>query len=741
MNTCGIIHIIKYNLNEIAVSDKKENRMTISKLKRENIFCNDFKDLKVNNEIQFSKNGVAVIYGPNGTGKTSLAMVLAQEKNTEYTVQFNGKMYTEQDNSFVHIIHDQNGRNIIEGSTEDFILGDNIKREYELKKDLDSGFDSLYSNLINILKERYGISIKSSIFLNFISDNLLKNYISDLANSKQKGKNISRDEFLNHFSSKNLKEINKSFDEEKFSFFVEDLRSKNSCLKALEKVVIDSFCKEDEYEKIEQTDDAVRILEKYKEIHNCIVCDTQIDYNILLTRKKEQNKHILASLSQNSRNIIENIINIIPITDKFNIKQILVDVFKTGNLDELHALISEINLYKNYYNTLLENTFIENIKNSKLLDIHTEYSQIISEKLEFEDEDVLFIEKFLNSCLERKISLSRDENKNIRLLLGNEEFLNQSRTDLMLSNGEQNFLSLSFELLKAKKTDKELIILDDPISSFDSIYKNKIAYAILKFLNNKKSLILTHNTDLIKLLEHQAKACFTLYYMNNTVGENNGFLHINENEIKILLYIPNLINVFRTEIKQEIIDEKAFLISIIPFMRGYCLLINDNENKDKLTKLMHGYETECEELSKIYNTVFSTEIIENKYTISACDILNYDVNNLQIIKNDNYPLLSKTLIHSFTYLYLRMVVEKKLVDKFSINVKKYDMLSSIINYSFSENTKVNIENRVFFLSKKTLLNEFNHFEMDMNIFQPAIDITNFALKKEKEDIITKLASL
>lgn len=45
-----------------------------------------------------------------------------------------------------------------------------------------------------------------------------------------------------------------------------------------------------------------------------------------------------------------------------------------------------------------------------------------------------------------------------------------------------------------------------------------------------------------------------------------------------------------------------------------------------------------------------------------------------------------------------------------------------------------INQRVFLISRKTLLNEFNHFEGNMNIFQPAIDITDEALKKEKDKI-------
>lgn len=48
------------------------------------------------------------------------------------------------------------------------------------------------------------------------------------------------------------------------------------------------------------------------------------------------------------------------------------------------------------------------------------------------------------------------------------------------------------------------------------------------------------------------------------------------------------------------------------------------------------------------------------------------------------------------------------------------------------------EFRVFFTSRKTLLNEFNHFEGNMNIFQPAIDITKSALQKEISEIENKI---
>ena len=44
-------------------------------------------------------------------------------------------------------------------------------------------------------------------------------------------------------------------------------------------------------------------------------------------------------------------------------------------------------------------------------------------------------------------------------------------------------------------------------------------------------------------------------------------------------------------------------------------------------------------------------------------------------------------------------------------------------------------------SKKTLINEFNHFEGNLSIFQPAIDITDQALGKERTDITTFISNL
>ena len=97
-----------------------------------------------------------------------------------------------------------------------------------------------------------------------------------------------------------------------------------------------------------------------------------------------------------------------------------------------------------------------------------------------------------------------------------------------------------------------------------------------------------------------------------------------------------------------------------------------------------------------------------------------------------------------------MKVEYELVNIFNIPHPEGQvlLLTDIIQKAFRPAAGVTQKqkdearnNRVFFTSRKTLLNEFNHFEGNMNIFQPAIDITEAALQKEVADIESKLIQL
>ena len=219
-----------------------------------------------------------------------------------------------------------------------------------------------------------------------------------------------------------------------------------------------------------------------------------------------------------------------------------------------------------------------------------EYLKLLDEKPEITEEDMLYIEEIISNSMSKKLTLERDEKKNLRIYLSSQEFLGKSREELPLSTGEQNFLSLTFEFLKAKNSACPVVVIDDPISSFDSIYKNKVVYAIVKMLHHKKRIVLTHNTDLLRLLESQYKNCYKLYLLNNTEGEENGFIPLNHKEQDMLISLEKLLSTFRKSIFPHIQDTDLFLISMVPFMRGYSNIINNTDISDKLTQLMHGYK-------------------------------------------------------------------------------------------------------------------------------------------------------
>lgn len=735
------------------------NKLIFNKIENEKIFCKDFKDFNKNNEIKFNKK-IAILYGPNGTGKTSLSKVLAsnnQEKNMCFEVDFEGKEEYEI-NEIFHIISDQNSRNIIKGEAKDYLLGDDIAREENLAKEIDKGFNDLYSSVKSKLKDRFNITTKSHKLIDTVSDNDIKEFVSNFANSKFQVDKLDKDKFL-----KKVKELNgyiSNFDSENeiYQFIIENFKDTKSIIYKINTLKISDIKKNEQVKEIEENNEAIKIIDKFSYKDECVVCENKdYDKDKLLEKKKNNREKIEKSLDPKTKKILEGIINLVKekSKDPLNIERVLLDAIDTGDTDEVDNLQSEIGTYLEEIGKELLN-LIKNSLDDMLIKKHDEYKKLIQSQFKISEEDELYLTSVINENIGKKIDVKRDKNNKIKITLGASEILGTDRNDLGLSTGEQNFISLAFELLKAKNTDKKYIVLDDPISSFDSIYKNKIAFCIIKFLEDKEQIILTHNTELIKLLEFQKSGSFELYMFNNTEGAENGFISVNEEEQELLLKLDKLLGLFRknkqdneAKIWKYVKDSTVFLISMIPFMRGYANIIGRTDIYKQLCKVMHGYEADYIDIGSIYNELFGGELEE--LHISTKEILKLELECIDILDNTTYPLLDKSLYHTLNYLILRLNVEQKLcsldnnkiLNKINKEKKKQGdkykgmTLQNIIFNAFNNN----IEEKVFFTSRKTLLNEFNHFEGNMNIFQPAIDITDKALKDEKEAILKRLDSL
>ena len=711
--------------------------LSFKKVENGTIFQPDFSPFDKNNILEFASTGIAVIYGPNGTGKTSLAKVMSSKDGTALECEYDGTAYNKGSEIF-HVINDQNNRNIIAGTTKDFLLGSNIRREYELETLISETYSTMKKNLIAELKSRFGISSASSKAITLIDNSKLMALVKDLANAKSKGGKYAIGDYIAIISCLTKRQV--TIDSDKLNFLVADYGNTSSLLRKAEALTAPDFSKSTHAAEIEENSVAIDVLNHYKNKTQCVVCDADgINTEDLIEKKTKHRQAVIDSLTEQMRGFIEEILNLQTQNDPFLIKKRILNALDNGDYSQVVELQKEIADYKKAFSELIENLFLDADGTDKITALYKEYNELVSKKPEISEEDFVYIQEIISNSMSKKIAVTRDDSKNLKILLEEKEFLGVDRGELPLSTGEQNFLSLCFEFLKAKNSSQKIIVLDDPISSFDSIYKNKIVFAIVKMLEKKPRIILTHNIDLLRLLQAQYRDSFKLFLLNNTDGENNGFIPLSKAEQGMLINLQELLDTFRHKVYPDISNPEMYLISMIPFLRGYANIIDRQDDYNSLTSLMHGFRNEKVDVAKVYYSLFGEDgkkVLPDTYKVNVDDILAKSVDGISIVNPQKYALLDKTLHHTFTYLFLRLLVEKTLVSKYKIDTEKYNQLGAIISQAFPSDDVTSIRNRVKLTSKKTLINEFNHFEGNLSIFQPAIDITDHSLSKEKADILS-----
>lgn len=742
-------------------------KIIFSSIKNNGIFEDDFAHLtERNGTIEFKhmqgSGGIAVVYAPNGTGKTSIANLLAmessEENNSFVAVDEHGNTITQETGTF-HVIKDQLNRNVIRGKTTDYLIGAQIRREYELRDRINSSFQRAYEQLAVKYRTEFKVSKVGDYLLvqiQTLQDTIHQKafqYIRSIVNAKKRGKDIERDAFVAFIRNDENKPTILEMDTEKRTFIIADL-SKPKVIEKILSINPNEIIADASTVLIERHDDAIGILKKYHSLDSCVVCDnSSFEGNTLLERKNESRKHIYDSLDRKTKDILDKIVcdSSLINADPFEIKKTVSAFIADGDSTNLIRLQLELKTYINSMGDEMIDALGHCFDDTSFFNDFDEHARLVETQPQLDSEELLFIENVINENIGKDITIDRDENndKNYKLKIGDKELLGTDRKDMELSTGEQNFISLAFELLLARHSSKDYVVMDDPISSFDSVYKNKIAFCIIKFLENKKQIILTHNTDLIRLLDVQLNNCFNLYILNNVHDGTNGFIPVFEREKKLLINLHHLISLFQNknnELIEVIHDRRKFLMAMIPFMRGYAHISLDPEDYyGQLSAIMHGYGTDSLDVIPIYNSLFG-EVFEGTEIVGVADILEINCNNLDILNKTLFPLLADTLEQTLVYYHLRMKVEKELVDIFNIHTDDMTMLNQIIQRAFRcQNTNPDYERmrefRVFFTSRKTLLNEFNHFEGNMNIFQPAIDITKSALQKEMEEIQAKLTEI
>lgn len=738
-------------------------KLVFSSIKNGTIFEPEFQNLTPScGTIEFkhmhSPGGIAVVYAPNGTGKSSFSKILGSETTEDLSfsaVNDNGENVSSDN---FHVIFDQINRNVIRGKETDYLVGQQIKREYALKDKINNSFNVAFSALCDKYKNEYKVSKVGDYLLKQIemrADSFYStafSYLRSIVNNKDHGKSIEQTKFVN-FIRNNINRLSDSnLDSEKRTWIINDCNGKSKIAKRIIELDYSSIVSSQETVQIERHDDAIGILKKYHLLETCVVCDNHDFHGDDLLEKKQSNRNrIYNDLAQGTKDLLDNVVRDenLALSDPFNIKKIISDFIAGGDDDKLITLKRELNDYVHLINDEMIYALTHCFEGTSLFQDFDEYTALVERQPQLDSEELLFIETIVSENIDKKITIKRDPNsKNYKLKLGDKDLIGTDRKSMELSSGEQNFISLAFELLLARHSEKEYVVLDDPISSFDSVYKNKIAYCIIRFLDKKKQIVLTHNTDLIRLLDVQLNKCFNLYILNNVENGNNGFVPVNEQEKGLLINLHELVKLLQNKCNRgemllisSIRNRRQFLMSMIPFMRGYAhISLDPDDDYGNLSDIMHGYGVGAIDVVPVYKKLFGYDFGGNEI-ISVTDVLGLDCDSIDILDETHFPLLAGTLKQSLIFYHIRMKVEKELVDAFGITAREMDTLNQIIRKAFPESRDSNEQNkkfRTFFTSRKTLLNEFNHFEGNMNIFQPAIDITQNALKKEISDIEREL---
>lgn len=376
------------------------------------------------------------------------------------------------------------------------------------------------------------------------------------------------------------------------------------------------------------------------------------------------------------------------------------------NFGEVKKTIEDYMIDMDYLSHLNSKETREKIKtiNSSLNDILEESGKLqgeINKQNSHISKTIKSYNKEINVFLKKAgynyhVNIEEDENQTYKLKLKHNENAEEAIEDvkLHLSFGERNAFALVLFMFEAIKNNPDLIILDDPISSFD---KNK-KYAIIDMLfvgknslDNKTVLMLTHDFEpIVDMIRHhtdrfKAKA----HFLENIDGELKEKA-IQKNDIKTYFDITkdNIANLERDINKliylrrsMEIQNDKS---------EGYQLLSNLFHKRKKPIKLQGSNKLEMSEeeiergseviasrinndfnYGEYYSMVSDVSFLIKSYNMASNNYEKLQLYRMIFINNSENAVIRKFVNETYhietDYLYQLNPVEYEIVPQYVID--------------------------------------------------------------------------
>ncbi|MDD3923304.1 MAG: hypothetical protein PHY39_07250, partial [Endomicrobiaceae bacterium] len=195
---------------------------------------------------------------------------------------------------------------------------------------------------------------------------------------------------------------------------------------------------------------------------------------------------------------------------------------------------------------------IKIIENLKQINIKNVQIKELEEKLEVYYNNIKKEEKDIKLYFENKFDIENlvfdDEKKSINITF--------KRNIETYSEGEIHLIILLFKLYEFKINDNNVLIIDDPLTSYDLINQYKTLFEIVNTASDdKKILIFTHNIEMINIINSQNSSVFEYQYIEKYKDK----LYINNidlNSTGSILSLNNLLNLDKNKYLKLLIERE-----------------------------------------------------------------------------------------------------------------------------------------------------------------------------------------
>lgn len=674
--------------------------------------CNNIKETS----IIIEEGNLNIKFAINGTGKSTIAKALLKKDEDLSLLKPFGKEeipYVECnpnidnvelfDSDFVNKVV-FNGSNVIENAFEVFIKSD----KYDEQR-----------NNINILLHELKQKIIGNEELNKLNEQLIK--LSSKINYKKEKNTIdSRGMYSSIKNDKNIFNIPKELN--KYSLFLSD-KEKNILWsewknkgKTYDYGEICPYCAEKFSGDHEKENEAFNSYYSKANVSNLTEFSNIID-NTKTYLNTDNFKKIEKCIKENIPNTDKDLIFTKFMSEATYLKEKIYNIttfdsykVEKSDISNLSNILLDLKISTNdleYFNNenLIKSIDIINSSITEMLGKISDLQKEIGKMNSLVISKMSCCKKEINSFLklagfnyEFDIVKDGDEKNSITVLKyvnSDNEKIQVSDIEKHLSWGEKNAFALVLFMYYALSKNPNLIILDDPISSFDGNKK----YAIINrlFCNkgdyedsfyNKTVLMLTHDFEpIIDFgINHKPTKETNMWYLKN----NNGI--IQEQKINVSSDVLSTIKFYYN----ESINEDNNIISRICFLRKYIEHISTKKNSEEnayniLSSIIHGDNLRKKIDDEQYEDLSVDEIKNGEEwikqfikTFDSNKILRDNINNKYIL--DSY----KTETNNYIKIQLfRVYLESsgnrnKLKERNSIVLKYIDEIYHIENdYIFS----------------------------------------------------------